>query len=106
LKGTWLNYPFAAAYSSSLRYSSVINNSAAFVFTGTNFILGYAVGLLYGNLDVYVDGIYTATINQKASPSALRTYSLPTPLAAGQHTVQFVHRSGMRVNIDSISITP
>ncbi len=106
LKGTWLNYPFAAAYSGSLRYSAVVNNSAAFVFTGKNFTLGYAVSVFYGGLDVYVDGVYITTINQKASPSVLRTYSLPTSLIAGQHTVQFVHRNGLRVNIDSITIMP
>ena len=106
LKGTWTSSPWAAAYSGSYRYSTVINNSATFVFTGTNFVLGYAVGLLYGGLDVYVDGVYVTTINQKASPTALRTYTLPTALTAGQHTVQFIHHTGTRVNIDSIVIVP
>jgi hypothetical protein len=51
-----------------------------------------------------VDGVYVTTINEASA--ALRTYTLPTPLIAGQHTVQFVHRSGARVNIDSIQIIP
>jgi hypothetical protein len=106
LKGTWTNLTNAKAYSLSVRYTNVINNSAAFVFTGTNFVLGYAVNLAYGGLDVYVDGVYVTTITQKASIAVMQTYTLPTALSAGQHTVQFIHRSGARVNIDSIQIMP
>jgi hypothetical protein len=106
LKGIWINLANAKAYSLSVRYTNVINNSTAFVFTGINFVLGYAVNLAYGGLDVYVDGVYVTTITQKASIAAMQTYTLPTTPTAGQHTVQFIHRSGVRVNIDSIQIIP
>jgi hypothetical protein len=106
LKGTWTNLANAKAYSLGVRYTNVINNSAAFVFTGTNFVLGYAVNRAYGGLDVYVDGVYVTTITQMASVVAIHNYTLPTVLTAGQHTVQFIHRSGARVNIDSIQIIP
>ena len=103
--GTWGAQLNARAYGGSLKHSTKIGNSASFVFTGTNFILGYAAYTTYGTMDVYVDGLYSATINL-AGASAMKTFTLPAPLIAGQHTVQFVHRSGARVNVDAIEIMP
>ncbi len=103
--GKWANQLFSRAFGGSLKTSAAIGNKASFVFTGTNFVLGYRSYNTYGTLEVYVDGVYVATINQ-AGASALRTFTLASPLANGQHTVQFVHKSGARVTLDSIKILP
>ncbi len=103
--GTWTNQSFSAAYGGSLKISSNVGASACFIFNGTNFVLGYRAASSYGAMDVYVDGVYVATINQAAS-TGMKAYTLPTPLTAGRHTVQFVHKSGAKVTIDSIKIVP
>lgn len=103
--GTWNNLNNTRAFGKSVKYSTVAGNSTSFVFTGTNFILGYLNNSGYGILDVYVDGVRVASINQSGKIATM-TFTLSYPLTVGQHTVQLVHKSGSRIDVDAIRILP
>ena len=95
----------SGAYNLSIHRSTVVGNSASFVFNGTGFTLVYAKASTYGSLDVYVDGVLIGTVNQNGSTAWQVTQTF-NGLASGQHTVQFVHATSGTVNVDAITILP
>ncbi len=102
--GTWTNQASFAAYASGLRYSQVVGNSAGFMFSGTDFVLSYLASKQQGMLDIYIDGAKITSLNQfNATNAWQRKWNSPI-LTNGIHSVQFVHASGGRVNVDAIQV--
>jgi hypothetical protein len=95
----------SGAYNLSIHRSTVVGNSASFVFNGTGFTLVYAKASTYGSLDVYVDGVFVGTVNQNGTTAWQVTQTF-NGLASGQHTVQFFHATSGTVNVDAITILP
>ena len=104
--GTWGTYTGPGPYTNTFHYSSVVGSSATFTFDGTLFNLIYSERSSRGEMDVFVDNIFKATINAN-NPVATwqKTWSLPSALSAGYHTVKVVHKSGSFIDIDAIEIS-
>jgi len=68
------------------------NNSALdFTFTGQSFSVLYKSGLAFRNMDVYVDNVLVATINQKTRKSLFQQrWDYAGKLTPGTHTLKIV----------------
>lgn len=102
--GTWTRTSSAYASGGNYHLSSRVGNSAAFVFNGIKFTLVYGTNSAYGTLGVYVDGQFIGNLNQKTSTTQWKRKYYGPLLPNGQHTVQFVHASGLRANVDAILV--
>ena len=104
--GTWTALTTTGPLNGTLHYSSTINDSATLVFTGTRFTLTFTGNVNRGNVTVFVDDIYVATINQYSSALTWQqTWNSPT-FSSGSHVVKFVHATGTYAGIDAIQIIP
>jgi CSLREA domain-containing protein len=108
--GSWLTYDGSGPYNSTDHYTSSLNSTASFMFSGTSFTLIYTAMSNRGNIGVYLDGAATPidTINAYSASTLLQsTYTSPT-LSAGTHTVVFKHEgpSGSYIDVDAITILP
>jgi hypothetical protein len=105
--GSWMQIPDAKASAGHLhRINSVLpGSSARFWFNGTQFKLLFQKNIGYGRLDVYVDGILRATINQDATQVFWNQYYLSPVFALGNHVVEFRVVDSI-ATIDRIRIYP
>jgi len=105
LSGSWVTANVAGATGGNVHTTSTVRSNAVLVFNGSGFTLRYFTLRGYGSLDVYVDGVKVATINQnRVSLTPIwRTYV--RSLTPGPHVIQIVNASG-KVNFDSIVIAP
>jgi hypothetical protein len=102
--GTWTSTAATGAQGGSYRTSSVIGNSATFVFQGTGFNFYYTVTTYGGTMNVYVDGALVTSLNQKASATAYKKKYASPVYTLGQHAVQFVHSAGSKTYVDAIQV--
>jgi glucose/arabinose dehydrogenase len=102
--GTWVNQTPLGAYSKTLRYSQVIGNSVVFMFTGTDFELSYESSNQQGVMAIYIDGQFVANLNQFNSTNKWQKKWNSAVLANATHSVQLIHASGSRVNVDAIQV--
>jgi hypothetical protein len=58
----------------------------------------------HGNLDIYVDDVFVARINQYSAVQKYKQKYYSPLLSSGQHTVKFVHATGARVDVDAIEV--
>ncbi len=106
--GTWVTYSATGPYNGTERYSTVLNSTATFSFTGTGFVFYYSADKNRGSMQIRVDGNLIATLNEYNSAHIYqRTYSSPS-FASGSHTVEFkfVGPSGTYGTLDAITIRP
>ncbi len=101
--GNWERITDPAARSHTVHISKKINNTASFYFTGSQFVFTYLTSATGGLMDVYIDGVYTTTIDQYTLFPNSFYYTSPM-LANGPHFVQFVHMTQSRVTVDQIYI--
>ncbi|MBV6394636.1 MAG: hypothetical protein HFACDABA_00202 [Anaerolineales bacterium] len=102
--GAWMNRVAWSSYNRTLKLSRTLNSEAGLTFNGERFELIYARGASYGALDVYVDDVFEASLNQyNATNQFQQRWSSPA-YANGLHTVRFVHASGRYANVDGIQI--
>ncbi len=101
--GNWklINNPDARY--NTLHVSTKINDTAAFSFTGDQFVFTYMTSAAGGLMDVYIDGIYVTTINQYTFYPNSFYYTSPI-LAYGPHVVRFVHMTQIEVTVDQIYV--
>jgi hypothetical protein len=105
--GSWTQVNYANASAGHLhKINSVLpGSSARFWFTGTRFKLFFQKNTGYGKLDVYVDGLWIASINQDATQVFWNQYYLSPVFALGNHVVEFRVVDSI-ATIDRIRIYP
>jgi len=102
--GSWSTWSHSTLYGGSAHYSAAIGDSAQFSFNGGQFILSYTAADSRGDVDVYIDNVWIGLINEYSGVYvAQKTWASPI-LTPGSHTVRFVHKSGMYVDVDAIQI--
>jgi len=102
--GTWVSQNSFGAYSRTWMYSTLVGSSAAFMFDGTDFALTYTTSNVMGVMDVYIDGAFEASINQFSSTTKWQRSWVSPVLANGLHSVQLIHASGGRINLDAVQV--
>lgn len=87
----WVQSAWAPAAGGALRTSSTPNASASFTFTGTNVAWVGTKATNRGQAHIYLDGVFTTTVDLYAASTSARTvlasYSWAT---AGSHTMKVV----------------
>jgi V8-like Glu-specific endopeptidase len=104
----WSGFTGTGPYLGTLHYTNIIGAAATFRFTGTQFVLVYTAYANRGSFEVWVDGVYAATVNAySSSASWQRTYTSPL-YSAGDHTVMFknIGPAGAYSDVDAIRILP
>ncbi len=102
--GTWDSSTLSGPYQNTYHYSSVANGNAQFLINGDKFTLVYVGFNTAGNLDVYVDGGYLATISQyNATTQWQKRWTSPS-FGLGPHNIEFRHVSGTYISIDAIEV--
>ena len=101
--GSWGTYSGAGPYADTLHYSTTVGDSAEVSFTGEQFALTYTALVDRGMVDVYIDNVKVASLNESGPGSWQQTWT-SDPLASGTHTVRFVNAGGAIVDIDAIKI--
>jgi hypothetical protein len=102
--GNWTAVPATGPYNGTDHYSNDLNASASITFTGTSFSLLYISYSNRGNIEVWVDGVKTDTINAYDPTLVWQSTFTKTGLPAGTHTVTFRHGgpSGTFIDIDAV----
>jgi parallel beta helix pectate lyase-like protein/uncharacterized protein DUF1565 len=87
----WQDVTKKPAYGGSYKLTTRNGSSVTFAFTGQSFSVIYKGGPAFRSMDVYVDNILVATINEKASSSGFQLrWDYPGQLAPGNHTLKLV----------------
>ncbi len=102
--GNWelINNPDAR--NNTVHVSKKIDDTASIFFTGSQFVFTYLTGPVNGLVDVYIDGVYTTTINQYSFFPDNNVYYTSPILVKGPHLVKFIHKTQSRVTVDQIYI--
>jgi hypothetical protein len=94
-------------FSDDVHFTQTNNDSLQFVFNGTGIELLTEKASDQGDIDIYVDGAFKATVS---TYSAARQVSQPvyavSGLSAGSHTLTAVKKSGAYMLLDSFLVTP
>lgn len=101
--GNWKLVENDEARFNTLHTSRKIGNSATFSFTGDQFVFWYMTSGIGGQMDVYIDGVYAATIDQLTNDPHSFKYTSPI-LAYGPHVVRFIHMTQIEVTVDQIFV--
>ena len=102
--GTWSNQPNFGSYARTLRVSTLVGSSVAFMFNGTDFELSYQASRQQGVLAIYIDGAFVANLNQFSSTTRNQQRWNSPLMTNGTHSVQMIHLSGARVNVDAVLV--
>jgi hypothetical protein len=79
------------AIDGSFARTSTNGASVSFSFTGQSFSLIYKGGPSYRKMDVYIDNVLVATIDERHDASLYKArWDYPGQLAPGQHTLKLV----------------
>jgi hypothetical protein len=105
--GSWLTWTGSGPYKNNFHYSNTVDSFATFTFEGTMFELIYSERSSRGEMDIFIDNNFVATINAN-NPVATwqKSWSPSTALEVGIHTVKVVHKSGTLIDVDAIQIMP
>jgi hypothetical protein len=101
----WYTYAGAGPFADTLHFSINPKDEALVSFNGSQFRLTYTAMPDRGTLDVYVDGVKVATINENGAGVWQQTWTSDLS-AAGTHTIRLVHATGAIVDIDAITVFP
>ena len=90
----------AAAIDGSFARTSTNGASVTLSFTGQSFSVIYKGGPSYRNMDIYIDDVLVATINERHEVSTYKArWDYPGHLSPGQHTLKLVFvTTGSRTN--------
>ena len=102
--GTWMNQSNFGAFARTLRTSTLVGSSMAFLFTGTDFELSYQTSSQGGVMAIYIDGNFITNLNQQSAVVRNQQRWNSPVLTAGTHSVQMIHLSGSRVNVDAVDV--
>lgn len=85
----WQPVTTSKAYGGSYMETSKSGSFVEFSFTGSSFSVIYKGGVTFDEFNVDVDGVKTATLNQKMSTTSYQQrWDYPGQLALGKHTVR------------------
>jgi hypothetical protein len=101
--GTWVSNTGSGPYQDSSHSNAVLGDNTWFAFEGTNFNLVYGVGADRGSADVFIDNIWTASINQHYAWPLYQTIWSSPKLQDGIHIVKLVNTDGNTLDIDAIT---
>jgi len=104
--GTW-NYSTNRTFgdfNKDVHYSKTNSNYAQFTFTGTGIRYITETYSDEGNVDVYIDGVFQATVNcNSATRQAQFVAYQNTGLSAGTHTIKVVKNGGTYMLLDAFA---
>ncbi|MFC5406172.1 RICIN domain-containing protein [Cohnella soli] len=84
------------------------NDSVEYTFNGTGVVYIGEKGPSFGNVDVYVDGVFMQTVNAYAATSTYTyteyLYSIEG-LPLGNHTIKLVKKSGSYMLVDAFGVS-
>jgi hypothetical protein len=87
----WVEEISPYAIDGSFARTSTNGASVTFQFTGTSFSILYKGGPSYRKMDVYIDGILVATIDERHDASTYKArWDYPGQLSPGVHTLKLV----------------
>jgi hypothetical protein len=87
----WVEEVSTYAIDGSFARTSTNGASVSFSFTGQSFSLIYKGGPSYRKMDVYIDNVLVATIDERQDASLYKArWDYPGQLAPGQHTLKLV----------------
>ena len=87
----WQTISTQYAYNGSFRESTRDGSFVTLPFTGQSFSLIYKAGVTFSKLNVFVDGVLVATLDQRASTTTYqKRWDYPGQLAYGNHTLKLV----------------
>jgi len=99
----WYTYSGPGPREDTLHFSISPKESAQFSFSGEQFGFSYTQMSGRGVVDVFVDGVKVASVNEEG-PGAWQQKWTSNPLPAGVHTVRLVHASGPIMDLDGIQV--
>jgi hypothetical protein len=100
----WSDYPVVGALQGLIKVSNTVNGNAVAYFDGGSFDLYYGVKPNSGNLEVYVDKIFQASIGQNG-PFNYPNFVSFGPYSDGVHKLELRHAGGgTEVNFDYIQV--
>jgi len=100
---TWANITVTSAYAGGYKTSSSTGAMATVYFSGVQAKLFFTKNSSMGKLDVYVDDVKVAQINQYSLTQAFQKTWLSAVYPDGVHKIQFV-RASAKVNVDAIQV--
>ena len=98
----WISYLGNGPYDGSIHYSEMVGSQAEVTFSGTSVGLFYTSSSNRGVLQIQIDGVTVAYLNQYAVETQYQQYWTATGLRDGTHKITFIHASGTIVDIDGI----
>ncbi len=101
--GTWTNATAASAYSGAYKTSSTVGASATVYFSGVQAKLFFTKNSTMGKLDVYIDNVKVAQINQYSLTAGYQKNWLSAVYPDGVHKIEFRRYSG-KVNVDALQV--
>jgi LasA protease len=103
--GSWTAWSSSDLYGGSAHYALSQGSAAEFIIDTGQFSLIYTKDDEYGDMDVYVDGVYLATIEQNFSAGTLFQQTWTSPdLGAGPHVIRLVQKTAVWVEVDAIRV--
>jgi hypothetical protein len=91
-----------------MHYTNAQGASASLTFTGTQFKVWFAQYPNRGDVEVWIDGVLRHTFSENGGTLVWQSsWTLPTPLSNGTHTVQFKNPSAssdVYIDIDAIQV--
>jgi hypothetical protein len=104
--GAWVAQAISGNYLNTEKYSKSIGSTARMTFTGENVSILYrSYPTLFGNMEVRIDGVYAATINQITPKILYRNRWSSGNLGAGIHTLTLTHLTGTYITLDAIIVS-
>lgn len=103
--GSWKTVVQTQAYKGSFKLTTERDSFVTLPFTGQSFSILYSGGSAYKKMNVYVDGVLVAAINERTTKSSFqRRWNYAGQLAPGAHTLKLVFVAPAKLNNVSGSI--
>jgi hypothetical protein len=94
-------------YNNDVHFTQTNNDNFQFTFTGTGVELLTEKDSSQGNVDIYLDNVFKATVNTfNASRLSNQVIYKITGLSNGTHTLKAVKQSGTYMLLDSLRVSP
>jgi type VI secretion system secreted protein VgrG len=92
--GTWDTYSGNGPYNNTAHYSSTVGSSLSFTFTGSKVTYIFPTYYTRGHAAVYIDGVYTSTVNLNTPDLRWQQLWDSPVLANGTHSITLVVQDG------------
>ena len=104
--GLWNAQNVSGNYTNTEKYSYQVGSSAQFTFTGENVTVLYrGYPNVFGNMEVKIDGVVAATVNQNTPSITLQNSWGSSNLGPGAHTIVLTHLDGRYITLDAIFVS-